>query len=60
MLLDEIHEHVTPKTAVAVIAGLYVLLTLVRWVSNERKIRQLGGHTYRIRTWLPFGTILIM
>jgi hypothetical protein len=56
MLLEEITEHVTPKGAAAFVVGGYVLHTVAKWISDERRIRQLGGHTRRIPTYLPFGT----
>jgi len=41
-----------------VVVAVVAILTLVKvtqWITNEWKIRTLGGHAHRIRTWLPGG-----
>lgn len=57
-MIGDILLNLSPKNvAVGSILVLLSLLT-VRWVNRELRIRQLGGHASRVKTWLPFGSFL--
>lgn len=55
-MIDSLLEHVHPKSLAVAIVVLLVLAKFSQWVNKERKIRALGGHAPKIRTWLPYGT----
>jgi hypothetical protein len=56
MLLENILEQVSPKTAALAIVGLLVLLKLSSWIAAERKISALGGRGAQIRSYVPGGS----
>ena len=45
----------SPKTLVIGLFGIWGVIWLSRRISRERKIRALGGHTSRIKSWAPYG-----
>jgi hypothetical protein len=55
-MIEEILEHSSPKTLLVALFAVFALVKVTKWVNNERKIRALGGHTYRVKTWIPGGT----
>lgn len=56
MLLNNIIDNVSRKDIVIGILGFFVVYISVKWISEERKIRSLGGHAPKIGTYLPFGS----
>jgi len=46
----------SPKTLIASGVAVLVFVLGLRWLNDEVKIRQLGGHAKRVKTWLPYGT----
>jgi hypothetical protein len=54
-MIEEILEHASPKLVVVTVFVIFALVKVSQWVTNEWKIRALGGHTRRARTWLPWG-----
>jgi hypothetical protein len=55
-MIEEILEHSSPKTLLVALFAVFALVKVTKWINNERKIRALGGHTYRVKTWIPGGT----
>lgn len=53
-ILDKF-DKASLKTAGLALVGLFVVVTAVKWVNTELKIRALGGHTRKAHTWLPWG-----
>ncbi|CAG8960607.1 hypothetical protein HYFRA_00013431, partial [Hymenoscyphus fraxineus] len=58
-MIESILENWAPKHLVAVAIGLFALWRITRRISQELKIRRLGGHTRRVKTWLPLDVDLI-
>jgi hypothetical protein len=54
-MIEDILEHASPKLVVVAVVAILALVKVTQWITNEWKIRALGGHTHRIRTWLPGG-----
>ncbi|KAL3419033.1 cytochrome P450 52A5 [Phlyctema vagabunda] len=52
-MLEAVLQHVSPKTLAIAIVAVFLLLKLKSWVSDELKIRALGGHALKIRAYLP-------
>jgi hypothetical protein len=55
-MIEEILEHSSPKTLLVAVFAVFALVKVTTWINNERKIRALGGHTHRVKTWIPGGT----
>lgn len=55
-MIEDIINHTSPKTVGAALIAVFFLWRVSIWLSAERKIRVLGGHARRLRTWLPWGT----
>ncbi|CAG8973096.1 hypothetical protein HYALB_00007573 [Hymenoscyphus albidus] len=58
-MIESILENWAPKHLVAVAIGLFALWRITRRISQELKIRRLGGHARRVKTWLPLDVDLI-
>ncbi|KAH8676847.1 putative cytochrome 52A4 [Tricladium varicosporioides] len=58
-ILDKF-ENVSLKTAGLSLIGLFAVVIAVKWVNTELKIRALGGHTRKAKTWLPWDLDLIV
>jgi cytochrome P450 len=54
-MFDDIIAYVSIKTVCLAIIVAYGLVTISKWISDERKIRTLGGHAPKIPSYLPFG-----
>jgi hypothetical protein len=54
-MIEEILQHASPKMVVVAIVAILTLVKVTQWVTTEWKIRSLGGHAYRVKTWLPGG-----
>jgi hypothetical protein len=54
-MIDGIIAYVSIKTVWLAIIVAYALLTISKWISDERKIRVLGGHAPKIPSYLPYG-----
>ena len=54
-MIDDIIAYVSIKTVCLAIIVAYVLLTVSKWISDERKISALGGHAPKIPSYIPFG-----
>lgn len=54
-MIEDILKHASPKNVGFALLGLLVLVKVVGWMQVELKIRGLGGHAPRIKTWLPLG-----
>jgi cytochrome P450 len=54
-MIEDLLVKVSPKTLAIGIVGVWGVIWLSRRIAEERKIRALGGHTSRIRTWAPYG-----
>ncbi|KAF8853365.1 putative cytochrome 52A4 [Acephala macrosclerotiorum] len=52
-MIEEIFERVSPKTLIVAVIAILSLLKVSQWINTERKIRALGGHAYRVKTWIP-------
>jgi hypothetical protein len=59
-MIEELLERTSPKVLVLGVIVIFVLAGLTTQVRTERQIRSLGGHTTKIKTWLPFGSYLIL
>ena len=55
-MIDAILERASPKTLAIAIITVFILVKISQWIKIELKIRALGGHAHKIRTWLPYGT----
>ena len=55
-MIDEILEHASPKTLGIVAVAIFVLVKISQWINKKLKIRALGGHAPKVRTFLPYGT----
>lgn len=53
-MIGDILSSLSPKNVAAIGVLLFISLLSVRWINKEMKIRQLGGHAKRVKTWLPF------
>lgn len=51
-------ENLSIKSLVAAFVVIFTLIKVTQLVQKELKIRSLGGHTRRVKTWIPFGTYL--
>ena len=54
-MIEEILQHATPKLVVVAVIAIFALVKVTQWVTTELKIRSLGGHAHRVKTWLPGG-----
>jgi len=54
-MIDDIIAYVSIKTVCLAVILAYALITVSKWISDERKIRALGGHAPKIPSYLPFG-----
>jgi hypothetical protein len=54
-MIEEILAQASRKKLVIGFFGVWGIIWLSRVISTERKLRTLGGHTKRIKTWLPYG-----
>ena len=54
-MIEEILQHATPKLVVVAVVAIFALVKVTQWVTTELKIRSLGGHAHRVKTWLPGG-----
>jgi hypothetical protein len=54
-MIDDITAYVSIKTVYLAIILAYCLVTVSKWISDERKIRALGGHAPKIPSYIPFG-----
>lgn len=52
-MIEEILERSSLKALVVAIFAVFALVKVTKWINEERKIRALGGHTYRVKTWIP-------
>ncbi|KAE8449366.1 hypothetical protein EG329_008267 [Mollisiaceae sp. DMI_Dod_QoI] len=59
-MIEEILTRVSAKTLIVAIIAVLSLWKVSQWVNTERKIRALGGHAYRVRTWIPGDVDLII
>jgi hypothetical protein len=59
-MIEEIFEHATPKMVVVAISAILILVLVTQRITTEWKIRSLGGHAPRVKTWLPLGISLFM
>jgi hypothetical protein len=55
-MIEGILEHASPKLVVVAVVAILTLLKVTQWITTEWKIRSLGGHAYRVKTYLPGGT----
>ena len=55
-MIEEILERTSLKTLVIAVFAVFALVKVTKWINEERKIRALGGHTYRVKTRIPGGT----
>ena len=58
-MISDILGNVSPKSLAAVGVLVFISLFAVRWLNTEVKIRQLGGHAKRVKTYLPFGKSIV-
>ena len=58
-MVGNILDHVLPKTLAIAIVAVLCLVKVSQWIKIELKIRALGGHAPKIRTWLPYGIYLL-
>jgi hypothetical protein len=56
IMIEDIIKHTSPRTVGAALLAVLILWKLSQWLTVEMKIRALGGHAPKIRTWLPWGT----
>jgi hypothetical protein len=54
-MIEEILQHASPKLVVVAVIAILVLVLVTQWITTEWKIRSLGGHAHRVKTWLPGG-----
>lgn len=54
-MIENILSLILGKKYILVVLALGSLWVLSRWIVKERKIQALGGHAYRVKTYLPFG-----
>ncbi|KAB8303191.1 hypothetical protein EYC80_004638 [Monilinia laxa] len=52
-------EDLSIKSLIAAFVVIFALIKLTQLVQKELKIRSLGGHTRRVKTWIPFDIDLI-
>jgi hypothetical protein len=55
-MINEILERASPKTLAIAVVAIFVLFKITQWIKAELKIRALGGHAPKVRTFLPYGT----
>ncbi|KAL2065144.1 hypothetical protein VTL71DRAFT_4285 [Oculimacula yallundae] len=58
-MIEEILNHVSLKTLLLAAVAVYSLIKITTWISNDRKIRTLGGYTKRPNLRLPFDLDLV-
>ncbi|KAF7901275.1 hypothetical protein EAF00_003496 [Botryotinia globosa] len=52
-------ESISIKSLIVPFVVIFVLFKVTQYVQRELKIRSLGGHTRRIKTWVPFDLDVI-
>ncbi|KAF7872524.1 hypothetical protein EAF04_003445 [Stromatinia cepivora] len=52
-------EGISTKSLIAAFVVIFTLIKLTQLIQKELKIRSLGGHTRRVKTWFPFDLDLI-
>lgn len=57
-MIEDIISRVSPKTLIVAVVAVVAIIKLTTWLSNERKIRALGGHAKKVNTKFPFGTLI--
>jgi hypothetical protein len=55
IMIEDILKHTSPFNIGVAFLGIFVLAVVTGWIREELKIRALGGHAPKIRTWLPWG-----
>jgi cytochrome P450 len=58
-MIEEILQHASPKLVFVAVVAILILVKVTQWITTEWKIRSLGGHAYRVKTWLPGDVDLI-
>lgn len=59
IMFEDLLNHVSPKSLVlACVAIFAVLKVTTNFVNKERRIRALGGHAARVKTFIPWGKSL--
>jgi hypothetical protein len=56
-MIEEIFHHVSITRVLVAFVVVLSLIWFTKWINTERKIRALGGHAPRIRTYLPGGNL---
>ncbi len=56
MILDNLLSYVSWTTVTLAGLSLCLVVYIAQWISEERQIRQLGGHAPRRSNYLPLGT----
>ncbi|KAH8814950.1 cytochrome P450 [Xylogone sp. PMI_703] len=59
-MIGSLLDQVSLKFIALGFATAYFLVKTIQWIITERKIRVLGGHAPRIRTYLPYELDLVM
>ena len=54
-MIEEIFEHASPKMVAVAVVAILILVLVTQYITTEWKIRSLGGHAHRVKTWLPLG-----
>jgi hypothetical protein len=54
-MLEEIFQRVSVPQILLFLVASYVVYDFVQKISDDRKIRQLGGRAPLRRSWFPFG-----
>jgi hypothetical protein len=54
-MIEQILQQTSPKTITIACVLIYTLVKVAGWLNIELKIRALGGHAPKAKTWLPWG-----
>jgi len=49
-------EGISTKSLIAAFVVIFTLIKITQLVKKDLKIKSLGGHARRVKTWIPFGT----
>lgn len=54
-MIEQLLAQASIKSVALAAVVVFVLVRVVRWIDIEIRIRKLGGHARRAKTWLPYG-----
>jgi hypothetical protein len=54
-MIEEVFEHTSPKTIAIAAVAIFAVVKVAQFINNEFKIRRLGSHAPKVRSWLPLS-----